>query len=185
MGSVSLYRYYAHIRLPSALTEEVNRFEHEFQGTSRSVPHITVIKPIHLLHGCKESDLIRGLQTVAETIPAFLVATQGVGFFDGKKNVHYCVEFGGAFRTFIRKLEAVLLQAGYPLGSEGYARVVHPHITLANRISPAQGGLLLQRAKLQYTRQAFLCPEFFFLRIGPKEKAWQTIARFPLPLCSL
>ncbi len=173
-------RYYAYIRVPSStFRDEIIAFEREYQGSSRSEPHITLWRPSILISECDESKLIATLSEAVNGYGPFLVSTKRVGYFNGKQNVHYCIELSPELKLLYKKLNATATTISRETGSF-VGKHFHPHITLAQRIQPEQGKKLYQLAKRAFVPYEFMCTEIWLMRIESGQPKWQKVASLPL-----
>lgn len=175
-----MFRYYAYIAVPAGdLRKRVLAYENQYQGNSRSLPHITLISPIQLTPEVTETALVAAVRNAGRDYGTVPIQIKGVGHFNEYRNVHYCVTRSKRLLLLAKRVKESVRTIG-TIATSYRAPRYHPHITLAQGITRDQGMELTRLARKTFTATQFGCDRIFLLRIAEGGTRWQKIATVTL-----
>lgn len=172
--------YYLHIPLPDPLAQRIERFEQRYQGSSRSKPHITLIRPRALKPSASEAQLIARLRDAQTNLSGFEIFFGGLGFFGDYHTVYIRIERTPEllrYHELLTKKVQDLLEIDASAFSE-LSKFEVPHISIASRMTPEQGRAAWEALQAEAFEGRFLCKTIFLLRQMERHHPWESI--FPL-----
>ena len=173
-------RYYLSIALPEPLLSEVLAIEKQWQGHSKSTPHLTLVSPRLTDDLFSRVELTNSLVEVARTISPFAVIYGSLGWFNGWQKTIYLkvnrtVELTDCQRRFSRVFKQQLFSPDAP-----ERKRFTPHITLADHLDWRGARLASQQLHQLDLRGVFTCREVQLLEIEPTDKRWKVVVQIPL-----
>jgi 2'-5' RNA ligase len=172
-------RYYLNIGLPPELESEVLAIEQEWQGNSKSKPHLTLDSPKEAPPELEESQMVAEYMKVASQIPCFKLEYGGIGEFNQKSTIYLQVKRSQALLDLARKLKIV--SDRYLSSSRSqFDSLEVPHITLATHLTGEKAEAACQTLKNLPLSGSFTCRSVNLLRIDKGDKQWTIIAELPL-----
>jgi 2'-5' RNA ligase len=127
--------YFIAVVLPAHLNEKIMAYKKEMQvkyGCKvglKSPAHITIEPPFWMPEE-KEENLVRDLQTVASSVPAFRLATANFSAFR-PRTIFVALQPSDALNSLKKNADTFFRQTDYKMKIE--SRPFHPHITIATR----------------------------------------------------
>jgi 2'-5' RNA ligase len=170
-------RYYVYIAPPARLSARVAGIAARYHKHPPSSPHLTVLIPRTLAADRSERELVAALRDAASRLAPCRVTYRGVGYFGEKAFIHVPVH---RTRALVACHEACALAVRGLLVSRRPYLFVRPHITLAGRLSPAEGAKAWEALRRKRFNGQFRCRELLLWRKRETEARWRLVGRFPL-----
>lgn len=169
-------RYYLNIPLPNLLEREIASIEEQWQGSSKSAPHLTIAKPGTLVEYYCESDLIERIEARCSEIKPFTVNYGDVDYFNGRSTIYLKVE---ATPELMRCHSLLSLAVDTVLEPNGRRESLYiPHITLANHLRGTKSKAAWQVLSRLTIAGSFVCNGVNLLRMDGNDKSWQPVGSF-------
>ncbi|MEZ5403539.1 MAG: 2'-5' RNA ligase family protein [Bryobacteraceae bacterium] len=144
--------------------------------------HLTVLPPRQIASGASVAQATAEIAAKLRSWPAFEVVIGGIGIFPGTRVIYLEIEEGA---SDLRQMH-VDLNGGVLFADERF--VFHPHITLAQRLDPAQADSLARLAAdiwASYTGpRRFFVEQFTFVQ-NTVDRGWRDLSAHQLSQVSV
>lgn len=172
-------RYYLNIPLPKTLEDQIKQIEKQWQGDSRSDPHITIIVPREAQSEIDEAKMIKDICEALIEVHPFLIILGKVGYFGDKSVIYLSIartsELVRCHSTLVKCLEPFLEK-----NDSQFSNLPIPHITLATRLNGEKAEAAWQELKDLSLGPSFLCQQIKLLKIDSGKPRWRIVRSFPL-----
>jgi len=171
--------YLIAITIPEPYYTELQTIQDEFAVVAwkkRIGSHITLFRPFQIETGTV-NDVVNGLTTVAQKFKPFQIRASKIDTFKHDNLVIYAkVELSQELAWLQEDILDTIKQYT-ELQSDDYD-AYHPHITLANKLTPAVFDDFLPKIKHKFQKFDFACSEFTLFKV--QDTAWDPIKSFHL-----